>query len=129
MKAWMSGLVGFALLPCAHAASAADADFERIDRNGDQLLSWTEYKSRVMEIFYFSDLDNDGRLDRQEIVAAGNPPWSEVDADGNGDVATLEFVAFHKRWFQQADRDADGALSVAESGWATAASNELRDVR
>jgi hypothetical protein len=114
----MSGLVGFALLACAPAAGAADADFQRIDRNGDRLLSWTEYKSRVMEIFYFSDLDNDGRLNRKEIVAANNPPWSDVDADGNGEVATLEFVAFHKRWFKQADRDADGALSATESGWA-----------
>jgi hypothetical protein len=119
MNGRMSGLVALLLLPGANAAGGLESGFQHMDRDGNQMLSWTEYRSRVMEIFYFSDLNNDGRLDRKEIVAANNPPWPEVDADGNGEVATLEFVAFHKRWFQQADRDADGALSLAESIWAT----------
>jgi len=115
MNRQTAGLVGLLLLPSAYAAGSLETDFHRIDRNADQSLSWIEYKSRVMEIFYFSDLDNDGHLDRQEIVAADNPPWPQVDADGDGKASTLEFVAFHKRWFQQADRDTNGALSSTES--------------
>jgi hypothetical protein len=45
-----------------HGQMALRRDFDVIDRDGDAQLSWKEFKSRVMEVIFFADVDNDGRV-------------------------------------------------------------------
>lgn len=103
----------FAQAVCA--SGGFEGDFQAIDRDGDGALSWTEFKSRVMEILYFADLDNDGSLSTSEAPADVSRHWQEIDRDGDGQASSSEFVAFHKSWFQRADADRSGSLSLAET--------------
>lgn len=99
----------------AFASGGFENDFQDIDRNSDGALSWTEFKSRVMEILYFADLDNDGSLSPSEAPENARRYWQEIDRDADGRASSSEFVAFHKRWFQRADADRSGGLSLAET--------------
>lgn len=97
----------------APTAVSAD-DFQRVDNNKDGVLSWSEYKSRVMEMLYFSDADNDGHLSRTEASPEDLQRWSQLDVNSDGNVRSTEWVAFHKAWFKQADTNDDGVLSQSE---------------
>lgn len=103
-------------LSAPRVATAGDfqQDFGLIDRDGDGALSWTEYKSRVMEMLYFADRNNDGALSRDESNPAWRSDWSAMDRNGDGMVSSTEFVAFHKRGFQNADGNADARLTREE---------------
>lgn len=98
----------------AQSADGFEDDFHIIDRDGDGALSWTEFKSRVMDILYFADLDNDGGLSPAEAPETVSRNWKEIDRNADGRVGSTELVAFHKRWFQRADVDSSGDLSLAE---------------
>lgn len=113
--------------PAADAAKAADAtraetarlleeqrNFERADVNGDNQLSWEEFRNFFVPQFHQLDRDGDGVLRGDE-----HPPAR--DASGNAvkppDVATQDFQRALQIAFDRADTDRSGTLSPRE--WAT----------
>lgn len=113
-------LSSMALLVLAGQALSAgglagfERDFDRIDRNGDGRISWPEFESRVVEMFYFADLDSDGYLSPQEAPPGVARQWERIDRDGDGRLGLAEFVRYHREMFRAADLDGDGHLSRAE---------------
>lgn len=89
-------------------------DFDTIDRDSDGQLSWVEFESRVTEMFYFSDLDTDGELTRQEAPVGVSRRWQEFDGNSDDRITLGEFVENHRRSFTSADSSGDSALSEAE---------------
>lgn len=119
MKYWPWLLLTACLPSMALGASIGRAelkrDFSAIDGNGDDRLSWPEFESRVMEVFYFADLDNDGVITREQAPRGMAGPWEDIDRDGDGRLGATEFVEYHRGLFASADRDGDGQLSSAEA--------------
>lgn len=97
-----------------HGQMALRRDFEVIDRDGDALLSWKEFKSRVMEVFYFADVDSDGRVKPDEAPRRMAGKFADIDANADRWLTSTEFVAYHKRLFRDADKDRDDKLSRDE---------------
>lgn len=97
-----------------HGQMALRRDFAVIDRDGDALLSWAEFKSRVMEVFYFADVDSDGRIKPEEAPRRMAGKFGDIDANADRWLTSTEFVAYHKRLFRGADQDRDDKLSRDE---------------
>src|SRR5215468_4895479 len=74
--------------PSAQPATTTDV-FTLTDRNGDGEIDHQEYADREVDVFFFADGDKDGKLSAAEV--------------GASDAA-----------FKAADRNGDGALSLAE---------------
>jgi hypothetical protein len=102
------------LLAAAGAMRGFERDFDRIDRNGDGLLSWAEFESHVIEMFYFADLDNNGRLTYAEAPPGIRDRWDEFDRKDDGRLSLAEFIEHHRRMFEAADANGDGSLSRQE---------------
>ncbi len=93
---------------------AMHGDFDGLDRDRNGRLSWSEFSDRVMDMFYFSDLDNDGLIGKDEAPPGLQRHWQDFRRDGDDRVGSEAFVAFHRARFDQADADGDGQLSRAE---------------
>ena len=111
----MRMLMGLALLSTAVAAHAAGPktpaeDFATLDLDKNGTLDWKEYRSRVSEIFFFADADNDGRLDAEEAATLG-----EGMAIRDGGLSHDAFLEAHRKAFDDLDRDDDGRLTLAEA--------------
>ena len=89
-------------------------DFDGVDRNRDGQLSWPEFSDRVMDMFYFADLDSDGLIGRDEAPRGLQRHWQDFRRDGDDRVGSEAFVAFHRSRFDQADANRDGQLSREE---------------
>lgn len=107
-------LLAFGAGTGAQALRGFERDFSRIDRDQDGSLSREEFESRVTEMFFFSDLDDDGELVPAEARPGIAQRFAEFDEDGNGRISAPEFMARHRLMLRSADTDGDGALSRAE---------------
>ena len=92
------------------------AAFAQTDENRDGRIDREEFQHRVVEIFYFGDIDKDGYLTQQELVAAVVFPDDFTDADRSGDgrISLYEFIQVRFANFDEVDADDDGVLSVDE---------------
>jgi len=100
------------------AAKSQDprAAFAETDENKDGRIDREEFHHRVVEIFYFADVDKDGYLSREELIAGTMFPEDFANADTNGDgrISLYEFAKVRFASFDKVDADHDGVLSVEE---------------
>lgn len=121
MKRWPALIV---TLMVALSASAGDngmqpgmhlhQDFDRIDEDRSGSISWVEFRNRLREMFFFSDLDNDGAMTRGEAPRGLAGRFDTFDLDNSRGLSLEEFVNGHHASFEQADHDRDGGLSREE---------------
>lgn len=119
MKPWLRLLLLASLASAAQAVAAGNPaelkrDFDSIDGDGDAHLSWSEFESRVMEVFYFADVDSNGFITPDQAPQGMAGSWKDIDSDGDGRLSTAEFVEHHRSLFSDADTDGDKLLSRAE---------------
>ncbi|CAN7670961.1 EF-hand domain-containing protein [Mesorhizobium sp. LjNodule214] len=126
-------LLGFAPLSAAQAQDHPNKDMpgqrilQRIDTNGDGLISKDEMKVAREHLFKKLDRNGDGVIDENEVESArqaikdraevaqaraGNR-WRRMDTNGDGKVSEEEFTA-SMPLFEIADRNGDGKLSANE---------------
>ena len=118
------------------AATVAEADgrgrlFEKMDRDGDGLVTRTEAAEARGRWFEHIDADDDGYLTIEEMTAKRRHGGGEdkaarmerrfakLDQDGDARISQAEFAAKTDRWMERADGDGDGAISREE--WRAAA--------
>jgi Ca2+-binding EF-hand superfamily protein len=92
------------------------AAFAETDENKDGRIDREEFHHRVVEIFYFADVDKDGYLTREEVIAGTVFPEDFANADTNGDgrIDLYEFAKVRFATFDKVDTNHDGVLSVEE---------------
>lgn len=122
----------FVAAPAALADDAPKKDrtevmFEKLDKNGDEVIEKVEFDAPRVKIFERIDKDKDGRitLEEVEVVAdkrAKRAGWSEekkarwvahLGVTSPQGVTEEEFLA-HKSAFTRIDADGDGKLTVTE---------------
>ena len=121
-------LIGLAPLGAAQAQDLpGQRILQRIDTNGDGVISKDEMTAVRERVFKRLDRNGDGIIDEKEIASArqaikdraevaqarvGNR-WRRVDANGDGKVSEQEFAS-SMPLFDLADRDGDDKLSADE---------------
>ena len=73
-------------------ASTGSKLFERLDLDGSGSLAWSEYRDRLLEMYYFADLDSDGVLQRAEARRGLARRFDGFDANTDGQLGIDEFV-------------------------------------
>ena len=71
-------------------------------------------KSREQRRFSRADKDRDGRIEREELLAARRKAFAKLDADHNGALAFDEWAVTTLDKFGGADKDRSGWLTPAE---------------
>lgn len=116
-----------------------DADYRRIDANGDGSATRAEVEAnqqrilaaaaarRAADAFARLDADRNGQLFPAEFARLSPPEKADVapvmqrlDANRDGRVTLVEYRTLTLARFDQLDSDKDGRLSPAEQGAATA---------
>lgn len=105
-----------ALLAGALTASAAPSlksRFDRLDKDGNGQVTWSEaYKVRSRE-FLAMDSNKDGIVDKKEFGGRALP-LSAFDKDGDGRLQLSEYVGQHHRMFNKFDADGSGTIAFGE---------------
>ncbi len=93
------------------AADHSQAAFDTTDYDGDKKISFEEYRNRTMHIFDDMDHNDDDRI-------AGNEHPTALTADGKevrpNDVSVHDFQVALRGYFNAADSDKDGFLTLSE---------------
>lgn len=109
-----------------HGGHGGDRHFDKMDTNGDGLISAAEHAAGATAKFAKMDLDGSGTTDADEIVAAHEQMRKDreaemaaekvrkLDANGDGVVSSAEFGGAMQARFANADADKDGNLSKDE---------------
>lgn len=104
------------------------ADFDRIDTDGDRVISIAEYREFQSARWPRIDRNADGFLTLDDFprFAAGRArrllaEIADLDADGDGRISRDEFIHGPAPLFRRADQNADGSLTRAELETAAAA--------
>lgn len=109
------------LLPAAASAQGArplesdpDVAHKAADTNHDGVIDHEEYHHRMVEVFYFADVDRDGYLEEGEFEQTGRKNPREGDDNADGKLSMREYLddAFDR--FDAADTDGNNLLSVQE---------------
>lgn len=97
------------------------ANFDRIDINGDGVISSAEYRTIQVGRWPQIDRNGDGFLTLEDVprIAAGRAraqleQIAYLDANGDGRISQSEFLDGPPPVFRRADSDADGALTRSE---------------
>ncbi|GEM_PF-6189509 len=100
--------------------------FNSLDQNRDGRLTLAEFSSSSDKAFAMADTNRDGALTRQEINRFLNKFSQEVrkasmhrrmmviDKSGDQKINLIEFAASRRGGFAEADKNADGSLSLRE---------------
>lgn len=108
--------VGASPALCADTMNAA-ATMTLVDRNRDGRIDREEYHQRMTEVFYFADLDKDGKVTHAELttVTVVDPEaFRKADRDGDGKHSVYEFLYIVHRDFDAADKNQDGVIDMQE---------------
>lgn len=65
---------------------------------GFQELGYTGLQARKKQVFKTMDRDNDGKVTKEEFVAAGKKRFEESDLDKDGHLTAWEFSQQHQRF-------------------------------
>jgi len=111
--------IAFAAVPVRADDAAKKSDprtaFAESDLNHDGSVDRSEFQARMVEIFYFADVNKDGFLDPTELKRLAFPEdFTDDDKDHDGRVTMREFLRVRIRDFDAADTNDDGELSLEE---------------
>ncbi len=138
MSMWKAAVLGL-LIPAAQALPAAAQEapgrapemiFAELDVNGDGAVTLDEMQNAQATRFEQADTNNDGVLDREELLAGANERVERridrmierADTDGDGAVSVEEMAEVRmgrrgpspERIFERIDADGDGSVTAAE---------------
>ena len=71
-------------------------------------------KSREEKRFLRADKDKNGRIEREELLAARRKAFAKLDKNGNGSLSFDEWAVKTIDKFDGADKDRTGSLNAAE---------------
>ena len=90
----------------AHAAS---------DRNHDGQINREEFEQRIVQIFYFADVDRDGFVTIGQLTVFDEALLFETaDLDSDSRISLSEFLIVRFEDFRKVDTDGSDTLSVEE---------------
>ena len=95
----------------------ANATMALSDKNRDGRIDREEFHQRMTEIFFFADVDKDGRLTFAEltVVEKVDPEaLKRADRDSDGNLSLYEFTYVLHRDFDAADKNQDGVIDIEE---------------
>jgi Ca2+-binding EF-hand superfamily protein len=88
------------------------------DKNHDGRIDREEYNQRLIEVFFFADIDKDGKLsftELQAVVVDADPQrFKAADSDGDGKLALYEYLYVLHGDYTAADKNRDGVLDLEE---------------
>jgi hypothetical protein len=87
--------------------------FQATDANGDGRIDRAEFHGRMMEVFYFLDLNKDGFLTAGESGVTAEA-IRLADGDSDGKLSAIEYINQRFKEFSAADRNGDGVLTREE---------------
>ena len=123
MTRWRGLLAGAVLAALALPASAdmtpppAEDPFAVTDRDGNGEIDAAEFQIRSIETFFLLDRDGDGHIvitEITEITGVVRSVYAAADANGDGRLDQVEFLAFKVKRFRLADRDGSKTLNRGE---------------
>lgn len=117
--------LSFAAVPALAQAQDAirqvKANFDRIDSDGDGVISRAEFRKVRAARWTQIDRNGDGYLGEDDFpglaarrARAQLAEIAHLDADGDGRISHGEFLDGPLPLFEQADRNADGVLTRSE---------------
>ncbi len=99
-------------IPPPHDPRAAHAATDR-DHNGE--IDREEFEQRIIQIFYFADVDKDGFVTIGQLTVFDEALLFETaDLDSDSRVSLAEFLVVSFENFREADADGSNTLSVEE---------------
>ena len=110
----LASIAGAAALG-ASPASAGSALPSGLDTDGDHTVDLAEAKRAAEALFDKLDRDHDGTLDAKELrgrLSKGD--FAAADPDKDRTISKEEYLAPVERRFKEADRDSDGTLTAKE---------------
>lgn len=125
----MKKMMTVAALLTAGLSSFAHAQAGPADPWGDATVARADEEKAVAERFSLFDTDKDGAISAEEMAASAQGqrrPGGGMRADANGDgkIGKDEYLAAQLRRFDAQDADGDGQLTKAERDAARAAMME-----
>jgi len=99
-------------IPASHDPRAAHA---ATDQNRDGEIDRDEFEQRIVQVFYFADVDKDGFVTFGQLMVFDEARLFETaDLDGDSRLSLSEFLNARAGNFRDADTDRSDTLSVEE---------------
>ena len=106
----------FYLLLSSLAVAASDEArerFDRLDGDGDGVITKGEFSTNKVIFVTALDVDGDNKLSREEIRLSDDA-FAELDRDKDGKIDGYEFVESPLVRFEKIDLDRDGVVTFEE---------------
>jgi Ca2+-binding EF-hand superfamily protein len=104
----------------------AQAEFAKLDTNGDGVVTQAEFTAAAKSRFAAMDTQNSGKLTAQQIATSAVAQQRDLkfaqaivkklDTNGDGVVSLDEYLAGAKARFSRLDKNGDGYLDVSDGG-------------
>jgi Ca2+-binding EF-hand superfamily protein len=117
---WLTGsiLSVFLRLQTAHAEPEILMSVERLDDDGDGIISADEFEAAALARWASDDLDQDGKVTRAELetksAAQRQQRFSERDRNGDAELDRGELQHMSESLFTRLDSDHSGTLTQSE---------------
>jgi Ca2+-binding EF-hand superfamily protein len=102
----------------ASAQPGGGKHFEKLDTNGDGVVTTSEFQASFLERWTKSDVNQDGKVTAEEFKqkheAHGQERFAKLDANGNGTLERSEIAKMPDEHFARIDADKSGTLTQAE---------------
>lgn len=114
-------IIGVAATVATVSAKSRGGDrFEKLDANGDGIVTASEMDARQADLFKAADANGDGGISQEEFHEhrkAKRMEWREKnnpDTNGDGLIDRVEFIAAAEKRFDRFDKNGDGVISEDE---------------
>ncbi len=95
------------------ASDEARERFDRLDGDGDGVITKGEFGTNKVIFVTMLDVDGDNKLSKEEIRLSDDA-FAELDRDKDGKIDGYEFVASPLVQFEKIDLDRDGVVTFEE---------------